>query len=65
MVGGKGKTMAPRSKEKEARGAPSWKGLIPPKENSFKGVYTVFKEPIYKLLHKINKEPFFKWPPKM
>ena len=32
---------------------------------SFQEVSIVFKEPIYKMLHKIKKEPFFKWPPKM
>ena len=32
---------------------------------SFQGINTVFKEPIYNMLHKIKKEPLFKWPPKM
>ncbi|KAJ8648926.1 hypothetical protein MRB53_001949 [Persea americana] len=29
---------------------------------TFKAVNTIFKEPIYKLLHKIKAQPFFKWP---
>ena len=63
--GGKGKTFTPKKKEKEKEGAPSQKGLMPVLGSSFKGVHTMLKESIYKLLHKIKKEPFFKWTPKM
>ena len=32
---------------------------------SFLDFETVFKEPIYKLMEKIKREPFFVWPPKL
>jgi hypothetical protein len=32
---------------------------------TFRAFETVFKEPIYKLLEKIKREPFFVWPPKL
>ncbi|XP_028098582.1 uncharacterized protein LOC114298252 [Camellia sinensis] len=32
---------------------------------SHEAVVTVFKEPIYRILEKIKREPFFIWPPKM
>ena len=34
------------------------------KKNNEK-VYTVFKDPLYKILPQIHDKPFFKWPPKM
>ncbi|XP_028079416.1 uncharacterized protein LOC114281164 [Camellia sinensis] len=35
------------------------------KSKSHEAVVTVFKEPIYRILEKIKREPFFVWPPKM
>ncbi|XP_028075963.1 uncharacterized protein LOC114278159 [Camellia sinensis] len=35
------------------------------KSKSHEAVITVFKEPIYRILEKIKREPFFVWPPKM
>ncbi|XP_028058698.1 uncharacterized protein LOC114262532 [Camellia sinensis] len=35
------------------------------KSKSHDAVMTVFKEPIYRILEKIKREPFFVWPPKM
>ncbi|XP_028076156.1 uncharacterized protein LOC114278338 [Camellia sinensis] len=35
------------------------------KSKSHEVVVTVFKEPIYRILEKIKREPFFVWPPKM
>ncbi|XP_028118149.1 uncharacterized protein LOC114315746 [Camellia sinensis] len=35
------------------------------KSKSHEDVVTVFKEPIYRILEKIKREPFFVWPPKM
>ncbi|XP_028081084.1 uncharacterized protein LOC114282575 [Camellia sinensis] len=35
------------------------------KSKSHKAVVIVFKEPIYRILEKIKREPFFIWPPKM
>ncbi|XP_028069368.1 uncharacterized protein LOC114271902 [Camellia sinensis] len=35
------------------------------KSKSHKAIMTVFKEPIYRILEKIKREPFFVWPPKM
>ncbi|XP_028058877.1 uncharacterized protein LOC114262710 [Camellia sinensis] len=35
------------------------------KSKSHKAVVIVFKEPIYQILEKIKREPFFVWPPKM
>jgi hypothetical protein len=32
---------------------------------TFRAFETVFKKPIYKLLEKIKREPFFVWPPKL
>ena len=32
---------------------------------TFRAFETVFKEPIYKVMEKIKREPFFVWPPKM
>jgi hypothetical protein len=32
---------------------------------SFRAFQTVFKEPIYKLMEKIKRKPFFVWPPKL
>ena len=32
---------------------------------SFKAFQTVFKEPIYQILDKIKRQPFFVWPPKL
>ncbi len=32
---------------------------------TFRAFETVFKEPIYKVMEKIKREPFFIWPPKM
>ena len=32
---------------------------------SFKALSTVFKEPIYRILEKIKREPFFMWPPEI
>jgi hypothetical protein len=32
---------------------------------TFRAFETVFKEPIYKLMEKIKREPFFVWPPKL
>ena len=33
--------------------------------STFRAFETVFKEPIYKVMEKIKREPFFVWPPKM
>lgn len=33
-----------------------------PSETSYRGVNTVFKEPIYMVMSKIKDKPFFKWP---
>ncbi|XP_028127426.1 uncharacterized protein LOC114323931 [Camellia sinensis] len=35
------------------------------KSKSHEAVVTVFKEPIYRILEKIKREPFFVWPPKI
>ncbi|XP_028120267.1 uncharacterized protein LOC114317706 [Camellia sinensis] len=35
------------------------------KSKSHEAVVTVFKEPIYQILEKIKREPFFVWPPKI
>ncbi|XP_028110222.1 uncharacterized protein LOC114308760 [Camellia sinensis] len=35
------------------------------KSKSHEAVVTVFKEPIYRILEKIKREPFFVWSPKM
>ncbi|XP_028092012.1 uncharacterized protein LOC114292292 [Camellia sinensis] len=35
------------------------------KSKSHEAIVTVFKEPIYRILEKIKREPFFVWPPKM
>ncbi|XP_028120889.1 uncharacterized protein LOC114318231 [Camellia sinensis] len=35
------------------------------KSKSHEAVVTAFKEPIYRILEKIKREPFFIWPPKM
>ncbi|XP_028085048.1 uncharacterized protein LOC114286151 [Camellia sinensis] len=35
------------------------------KSKSHEAVVTVFKEPIYRIMEKIKREPFFTWPPKM
>ena len=32
---------------------------------TFRAFETVFKEPIYKIMEKIKREPFFVWPPKL
>ncbi len=32
---------------------------------TFRAFETIFKEPIYKLMEKIKREPFFVWPPKL
>ena len=32
---------------------------------TFQAFETIFKEPIYKIMEKIKREPFFVWPPKM
>jgi hypothetical protein len=41
---------------------PTPKNFVAP---TFRAFETVFKEPIYKILEKIKKEPFFVWPPKL
>ena len=38
------------------------KNLVAP---TFRAFDTVFKEPIYRIMEKIKKEPFFVWPPKL
>ncbi|XP_028095466.1 uncharacterized protein LOC114295432 [Camellia sinensis] len=35
------------------------------KSKSHEAIVTVFKEPIYRILEKIKRDPFFVWPPKM
>ena len=51
-----------------ARSSPTVKSLSGPTDfaaPSFQAFETVFKEPIYKLIEKIKREPFFVWPPKL
>uniref|UniRef100_A0A2N9INS9 Uncharacterized protein n=1 Tax=Fagus sylvatica TaxID=28930 RepID=A0A2N9INS9_FAGSY len=51
-----------------ARPNPAVKSLSGPKDfaaPSFRAFGTVFKEPIYRLIEKIKREPFFAWPPKL
>ena len=45
-----------------AKGQPTPSNFVAPTFRSFE---TVLKEPIYKLLEKIKREPFFIWPPKL
>jgi hypothetical protein len=50
------------------RSSPAVKSLSGPKDfaaPSFRAFGTVFKEPIYRLIEKIKREPFFTWPPKL
>lgn len=47
-------TKKPRREDNNNRG----------KKNS-EGVFTVFKDPLYKILPQIRDKPFFKWPPKL
>ena len=39
--------------------------MPPPNRLSFQGVNTIFKEPIWQILTKIKRRPYFRWPPKM
>uniref|UniRef100_A0A2N9GLJ3 Uncharacterized protein n=1 Tax=Fagus sylvatica TaxID=28930 RepID=A0A2N9GLJ3_FAGSY len=51
-----------------ARTGNTTKNLSAPKNfvaPTFRAFKTVFKEPIYKIMEKIKREPFFVWPPKM
>uniref|UniRef100_A0A2N9EUX0 Uncharacterized protein n=1 Tax=Fagus sylvatica TaxID=28930 RepID=A0A2N9EUX0_FAGSY len=51
-----------------ARTGNTTKNLSAPKNfvaSTFRAFETVFKEPIYKVMEKIKREPFFVWPPKM
>jgi hypothetical protein len=51
-----------------ARAGITSKNLSAPKNfvaPTFRAFETVFKEPIYKVMEKIKREPFFVWPPKM
>uniref|UniRef100_A0A2N9FRK2 Uncharacterized protein n=1 Tax=Fagus sylvatica TaxID=28930 RepID=A0A2N9FRK2_FAGSY len=51
-----------------ARSNNAAKGLSAPSNfvaPTFRAFETVIKEPIYKLLEKIKREPFFVWPPKL
>ena len=51
-----------------ARSNNAAKGLSAPSNfvaPTFRAFKTIFKEPIYKLLEKIKREPFFVWPPKL
>jgi hypothetical protein len=51
-----------------ARTGNTTKNLSAPKNfvaPTFRAFETVFKEPIYKVMEKIKREPFFVWPPKM
>ncbi|XP_028068900.1 uncharacterized protein LOC114271483 [Camellia sinensis] len=55
-----------RHKKKADRG--EHRGLLVnevDKSKSHEAVITVFKEPIYRILERIKREPFFVWPPKM
>jgi hypothetical protein len=51
-----------------ARSSPAVKNLSGPSDfasPSFQAFETVFKEPIYRLVEKIKREPLFVWPPKL
>ena len=56
---------APVLKKREKKPPASGGPIPPPNRLSFQGMNTVFKEPIYKMLHKMKGKFFFKWPPKM
>jgi hypothetical protein len=53
------------TRPKSNRAAKARKPTDPPKTGMCLAVYTVFKEPIYRILPQIKDKPYFVWPPKL
>ena len=55
-----------RKRRKKAReGLDKRVGCTEPTRAAYKGVLTIFRDPIYKILTRIKDKPYFKRPPKM